>query len=60
MNNTPVFRIVITDTDHQRAIAIANTMAKVLPAEIANIINDSSAMIVDSALSAERLPRWGY
>ena len=60
LNNTPVFRIVITDTDPQRAIAIANTMAKVLPAEIANIINGSRAMIVDSALSAERLPRWGY
>lgn len=35
-------------------------LAKVLPAEIANIISGSSAMIVDSALSAERLLRGDY
>lgn len=57
LNNTPVFQIVVTDTDPERAIAIANTIAKVLPTEIANIIDGSSARIVDSALSAERLSR---
>lgn len=57
LNNTPVFQIVVTDTDPDRAIMIANTMAKVLPTEIANIINGSSARIVDSALSAEKLSR---
>lgn len=57
LNSTPVFQIVVTDTDPERAIAIANTMAKVLPTEIANIINGSSARIVDSALSAEKLSR---
>ena len=57
LNNTPVFQIVVTDTNPERAIAIANTMAKVLPNEIANIIDGSSARIVDSALSAERLSR---
>lgn len=57
LNNTPVFQIIVTDTDPNRAIAIANTLAKVLPTEIANIINGSSARIVDSALSAEKLSR---
>lgn len=57
LNDTPVFQIVVTDTDPERAIAIANTMAKVLPNEIANIIDGSSARIVDSALSAKRLSR---
>lgn len=57
LNNTPVFQIIVTDTDPKRAIAIANTLAKVLPTEIANIINGSSARIVDSALSAEKLSR---
>ena len=57
LNNTPVFRIKVTDTDPERAIEIANTIAKVLPTEIANIIDGSSARIVDSALSAERLSR---
>ena len=57
LNDTPVFQIVVTDTDPERAIAIANTMAKVLPTEIANIIDGSSARIVDSALSAKRLSR---
>ena len=57
LNNTPVFQIIVTDTDPERAIAIANTLAKVLPTEIANIINGSSARIVDSALSAEKLSR---
>ena len=56
-NNTPVFQIKVTDTDPERAIEIANTIAKVLPTEIANIIDGSSARIVDSALSAERLSR---
>ena len=57
LNNTPVFQIVVTDTDPERAIDIANTIAKVLPTEIANIIDGSSARIVDSALSAKRLSR---
>ena len=57
LNNTPVFQIKVTDTDPERAIEIANTIAKVLPTEIANIIDGSSARIVDSALSAERLSR---
>lgn len=57
LNDTPVFQIVVTDTDPERAIDIANTIAKVLPTEIANIIDGSSARIVDSALSAERLSR---
>ncbi|MGN1406656.1 MAG: YveK family protein [Erysipelotrichaceae bacterium] len=57
LNNTPVFQIKVTDTDPERAIEIANTIAKVLPTEIANIIDGSSARIVDSALSADRLSR---
>ena len=57
LNNTPVFQIKVTDTDPERAIEIANTIAKVLPTEIANIIDGSSARIVDSAFSAERLSR---
>ena len=57
LNNTPVFQIKVTVTDPERAIEIANTIAKVLPTEIANIIDGSSARIVDSALSAERLSR---
>lgn len=57
LNNTPVFQIVVTDTNPERAIAIANTLAKVLPTEIANIIDGSSARIVDSAMSATRLSR---
>ena len=57
LNGTPIFQITVTDTDPERAIKIANTIAKVLPTEIANIIDGSSARIVDSALSAERLSR---
>lgn len=57
LNGTPIFQITVTDTDPERAIKIANTIAKVLPIEIANVIDGSSARIVDSALNASRLSR---
>ena len=57
LSDTPVFEITVEDNDPKRAIAIANTIADVLPDQIAGIIDGSSARIVDNALSASYLSR---
>lgn len=57
IKNTPVFEVSVTDVDPKRSITIANTIAEVLPDEIAAIIDGSSARIVDRAQSAEPLSR---
>ena len=46
-NNTEVFKITVTDTDPLRAELIVNTICKVLPDKIADIVEGSSARIVD-------------
>lgn len=57
LKDTPVFSITVKDTDPKRAIVIANTIADVLPDQIAGIIDGSSARIVDNALSSEAISR---
>lgn len=50
VDNTAVFRITVTDTDPVEAEKIANTIAEVLPDKIREIIDGSSARIVDYAI----------
>ena len=57
LSDTPVFEITVTDNDPKRAIAIANTIADVLPDQIAGIIDGSSARVVDNALSSSYVSR---
>lgn len=51
---TEMFRVTVTSTDPQLSANIANTIAKLAPAEIAEIIEGSSAKIIDEA----RVPRY--
>jgi len=50
VNETEVFKVVVTDTDPLRAEVIANTIAEVLPDKIASIVEGSSARVVDYAV----------
>lgn len=50
VDSTEVFEVVVTDTDPYRAEKIANTIAGVLPEKISNIVEGSSAKIVDFAV----------
>lgn len=50
VDSTEVFEIVVTDTDPYRAEKIANTIAEDLPERISNIVEGSSARIVDYAV----------
>jgi len=47
---TELFRVHVTWEDPEQARTIANALAEVLPARIAEIIDDTSARIVDSAV----------
>lgn len=49
INETEVFRVMIADKDPDLAAKIANTVAKVAPNEIEEIVTGSSAKIVDYA-----------
>ena len=49
VNNTEIFRVYITSADPQLAADLANTIAQVAPAEIAEIVEGSSVKIVDYA-----------
>lgn len=46
---TEMFRVTVTSANPQMSADIANTIAKVAPAEIAEIIEGSSAKIIDEA-----------
>jgi capsular polysaccharide biosynthesis protein len=50
VNSTEIFEVVVTDTDPYRAEKIANTIAGILPEKISNIVEGSSAKIVDFAV----------
>ena len=49
-NGTEIFRITVLDSDPYRAAEIANTIVKVLPAKVANIVEGSSVRTVDPAV----------
>lgn len=50
VNSTEIFQIVITDTNPQEAELLANTIAEVLPDRISDIVDGTSARIVDYAV----------
>ena len=49
VNSTEVFRITVTSTDPQEAMDIANTVARVLPSRISDVVEGSSVRVVDYA-----------
>ncbi len=49
-NNTEIFRITVTSENAEEACLIANTIAKVLPEKIADIVNGSSVKNVDMGI----------
>ena len=50
VDSTEVFRVVVTCEDPEEAEKIANAIAYILPKRIANIIQGSSAKVVDAAV----------
>ncbi|MBQ4566173.1 MAG: polysaccharide biosynthesis tyrosine autokinase [Oscillospiraceae bacterium] len=50
VNSTEIFQIIVTDTDPYRAEKLANAIAQVLPQRIDQIIDGSTAKIVDAAV----------
>ena len=50
VSNTGAFEITVTSTDPAEAELIANTIAKLLPDRIAEIVDGSSVRIVDYAI----------
>lgn len=50
VDSTEVFRVVVTSEDPEEAEKIADAIAYILPKRIANIIQGSSAKVVDSAV----------
>lgn len=50
VNSTEIFEIAVTSTDPQEAELIANTVAKVLPKRIAEVVDGSSVRVVDYAI----------
>lgn len=63
VNNTEVFSIDVTSTSAVEAEKIANTIARILPDKIADIVEGSSAKIVDYAVlpaykSSPNTARW--
>ena len=50
VDETEVFRVVVTSEDPQEAEKIADAIAYILPTRISNIVEGTSAKIVDSAV----------
>lgn len=50
VDNTEIFRVVVTSSDPQEAEKIASAIAYILPKRISSIIEGTSAKIVDSAV----------
>jgi len=48
--NTPAFRVTVSSTSPQEAELIANSIAKILPERISEIVDGSSVRIVDYAI----------
>lgn len=49
MGNTEIFSVYVVNSDPSEAARIANVMAEVVPVEIADIIEGSSARVIDHA-----------
>lgn len=49
VNDTEIFRVVVTSDDPAEAECLANAIARVLPERIANIVEGSLAKVVDTA-----------
>ena len=54
VDNTEVFRVVVTSSDPQEAEQIANAIAYILPKRISSIVEGTSAKVVDAAVVATR------
>lgn len=54
VNNTEIFNVDVTGPDPEETELIANTIAKVLPKQIASIVDGSSVRIVDHAVVPTR------
>jgi len=54
VDNTEIFKVVVTSPDPKEAEKIANAIAYILPKRISSIIEGTSAKIVDSAVVASR------
>lgn len=54
VNSTEVFKIVVTSPSPGEAKKIANTIAQVLPNRISNVVEGSSARVVDDAVTPIR------
>lgn len=54
VDNTEVFRVVVTSPDPQEAEQIANAIAYILPKRISSIVEGTSAKVVDAAVVASR------
>ena len=52
IDSTPVFGVTVTSESPEDAILIANTIAQIFPSQVADIIDGSSAKIVDYATKA--------
>lgn len=52
VNETEVFQVVVTSPDPAEAELIANTIAKILPKNISDIVEGTSANVVDFAIQA--------
>ena len=50
VNSTEIFEVVVTSPDPEEAEAIADAIAEILPKRIKDIIEGSSAKVVDSAV----------
>lgn len=50
VNSTEVFQVTVTDPDAEEACLIANTIAEIFPGIISEIIDGSSARVVDLAV----------
>ena len=54
VNGTEIFRVTVTSPDPVEAERIANAIGKILPGRIKNIIEGTSAKIVEAAVVAEK------
>ena len=52
VNSTEIFSVTVTNSDPVMAAEIANTIAEILPDRIAEIVEGSSVVIVDTAVAA--------
>lgn len=51
VNSTGLFRVTVTSTNPDEARTLANTIAAILPAKIADIVANSSVVVVDYAVT---------